>query len=102
MDDGHIEGHNPIWVHTMLTEVVIMFKRVGLQTKIGKTKEIVCNTEFIWGQQGVAVYKRRGTGEGDTSKEQEKTRESYKECGTAMPVSSLHHNMERSHEIVIP
>ena len=30
-DDRRIEGRNPIWVHTALTAMVIMFDRVGLQ-----------------------------------------------------------------------
>ena len=48
-DNGHIAGYNPIWVQTMLTVVVRMFERVGLQTNLGKTKSMLCNTGFIWG-----------------------------------------------------
>ena len=85
----------------MLTLVVRMFKIVVIQTNLGKTNSIVCTPGIIWGQHGVAVYKQRGTGEGDTFEGQKKTRVSCEECGTAMTALSLRHNMEISHGIVI-
>ena len=47
VDGIHIAGHNPIWVHMILTAVVKCFERVGLQTNLGKAKVIVCTLEFI-------------------------------------------------------
>ena len=46
-DDGQIVDHNPIWVHTSLTEMVKMFDRVGLQKNLSKTKAMVCTPGFI-------------------------------------------------------
>ena len=65
-EKGHIAGRNPIWVHTMLMTVVIMFDIVELHKNLGKTKEMVCIPGFIRGKQGLSEYKRRATGEGDT------------------------------------
>ena len=42
--------------------MVRMFERVELQKNLGKTKEMVCTLVFIWGQQGIAAYKRRVMG----------------------------------------
>ena len=38
-DDVEIAGRNPIWVHTTLTAMVHMFKRLGLQKNLRKTKK---------------------------------------------------------------
>ena len=57
---------------------------------------------FIWGQQGVSEYTRRATGEGKKFREHKKTRVSYKECGTKMSESLLHHHMECAHRIFMP
>ena len=51
---------------TTLTVAVRIFNRVGLQTKLVKTKLMVCNPGLIWGKQGDTEYKRRVTGEGST------------------------------------
>ena len=47
-ENVRIAGRNPIWVQTILTVVVRMFERVGLQTNLGKTKEMVGTHSFIW------------------------------------------------------
>ena len=61
----------------------------------------MCTPGFIWGQLGVAAYKRRATGEGDTFREQKKTSVSCKDCVTAMSELLFLHQMERSHRIVM-
>ena len=61
-DNGHIAGHNSIWVHTTLAAVFRIFERVELQTKLGKTNSMVCTPVFIWGKQVLAVYKWKATG----------------------------------------
>ena len=61
-DDVRIAGRDPIWVQTSLATMIIMFKRVGLQTNLSKTKAVICTPGFIWGQQGVEAYKRVSTG----------------------------------------
>ena len=79
-----------------------MFGKLLLQTNLGKTKEMMCTTGFIWGKLGVSAYKRSVMEEGATFREQKKIRVSYEECGTAMTVSSLRHHMGRAHRIVMP
>ena len=74
-------GRNPIWVQITLSDILIMFKRVGLQKNLGKTKEMVCTLGFIWVQQGAEVHKRRATGEGATFWERNRTRVICTECG---------------------
>ena len=56
-----------------------MFGKLLLQTNLGKTKEMVCTTGFIWGKLGVSAYKRSVMEEGATFREQKKIRVSYKE-----------------------
>ena len=99
--DSCISGFNSIWIHTTLTMVVIVFERVGLQTNLGKTKEMVCTLGLIWGKHGVSMYKWRATG-GVDLRERKKIRVSCEECVTIMSASSLRHHMECTHGIVIP
>ena len=51
-DDGRISGRDPIWVQAVLTTMVRIFVRYGLQTNLDKTKAMICTPGFIWGQQG--------------------------------------------------
>ena len=46
-DAGIIAGKNLIWVQRTLSAMVKMLKRVGLQTKLGKTKAMVFTPGFI-------------------------------------------------------
>ena len=62
-----------------LTAMLRMLERVVLQTNLSKTKEMVCNPGFIWGQQGESAYKHKVSGEGPTLREHKKTRVSCKE-----------------------
>ena len=56
-DDGQIAGQDPIWVQAVLTTMVRIFERVGLQTNLDKTKAMICRPRFIWEQQGAEAYK---------------------------------------------
>ena len=58
----------------MLTEVVQMFNRVGLQTTVVNEKEMVFTSSFVWGQHGDAVYTWRETGEGGMFRDRKKNR----------------------------
>ena len=49
--DSCIAVHNLILGQKTLIVVVCMFDRVGLQTKLGKKKAMVCAPSLIWGQQ---------------------------------------------------
>ena len=55
IDDSRIAGQNPIWVQYKLEARVSIFEKVVLQMNLGKTKEIVFTTGFIWGEQGEAA-----------------------------------------------
>ena len=45
--DGRIVGRDTIWVQTVLITMVIMFKRLGLQTNLNKTNDMICTMGFI-------------------------------------------------------
>ena len=60
--DGRIAGRDLIWVQTVLTTMVIMFERVGLQTNLNKTKAMMSTPGLIRGKQGAEAYKIRATG----------------------------------------
>ena len=79
-DNGHIAGRNAIWIQTILTDMVRMFKRVRLLTNICNNKSMVFTLGFIWGQQVTVTYKRGVTGEGDPFWLWKKIRVSCKEC----------------------
>ena len=50
-DDGRIAGRNLVWLQKTLTAMVRVFDMVGLQTKLGNTKAMICTLGFIWFQQ---------------------------------------------------
>ena len=64
-DDRRIAGKNPVWLHTALTTMEIMFDKVSTQKTMSKTKAMICTLGLIWGQQGVAVYKSRSSSRWD-------------------------------------
>ena len=41
VDDGRIEGRDHEWVQDALTVMVVMFRRMGLETNLDKTKAMV-------------------------------------------------------------
>ena len=54
--------------------VVVMFRRLGLDTNLEKTKALVCIPRYIWGKWIEAVYKHTATGEGETFRERKRLR----------------------------
>ena len=56
-DDGMIARRDTIWVQAVLTKMVIMFDKVGLQMNLNKTKAVICTPMLIWGKQGSEAYK---------------------------------------------
>ena len=82
--------------------MVNIFEIVGLQKNLGNPKAMVCTPGLIWGKQGVAAYKKRATGEGETPRKQKKTRVSYDECRKMMASLSLQHHMDYDHGKVMP
>ena len=94
-DDGQISGRDPIWVQTVLTKMVRMLERFGLQKNLNNTKAMICTPWFAWGYQGAEAYKRQATGEVPTFRERNRTRVIREKCGETMSASSLLHHIER-------
>ena len=82
--DGEIFGRYHEWVQDALAVTVAMFRGMGLETNLKKTKAMVCTQGFIWGKWGDLAYKRRATGEGETFRERKKTRVSYTTCSVTV------------------
>ena len=54
-DDRRIAGRDLIWVQDALAVIVEAFRRVGLETNLEKTKEMVCTPGYIWGKWSKAA-----------------------------------------------
>ena len=80
-DDGRIAGKYHIWVKDALMLTVTMFKRVGLNTNIEKTKLLVCSPIYIWGKWIEEAYKCRSTGVGETFRDRNWSRVSCADYG---------------------
>ena len=65
-DDKRISARDHIWLQDALTLSVAMFRQMGLETNLEKTKSLVCTPGYIWREWSEAAYKRRSTGEGAT------------------------------------
>ena len=63
-ENGRIVGRDHKWFQYALTVTVEMIRRMGLDTKLERTKVVVCNPGFIWGKWGEQSYKQRAMGEG--------------------------------------
>ena len=59
---GRIAGRDHEWVQDALMLTVDMFRRMGLDTNLGKTKSMFFMPGFIWGKWGELAYKRRAKG----------------------------------------
>ena len=62
MDYGRIAGWDHEWVQDTLMVTVAMFRQMGLEKNLKKTKAMVCTPGFIWGKWGELAYKRKMTG----------------------------------------
>ena len=62
MEDGRIAGRDHEWVQNALTVTVAMFRRMGLETNLEKTKLMVCTPGFIWGYGRGAGLQETGDG----------------------------------------
>ena len=63
-DYGRIAGRDHISVQDALTVTVAMYRRVGLDNNMEKTKALVCTPVYIWGKWIEAAYNHRNTREG--------------------------------------
>ena len=79
-----------------------MFRRMGLEDNLEKTKAMVCTPRFIWGKLEETAYKRRDTGEGATFREWKNTRVGCTMCGVMVASYYLKTHMARTHGIFIP
>ena len=57
-----------------LKVVVMIFRRLGLDTNLEKTKALVCIPRYIWVKWREAVYKHMAIGEGETFRERKRLR----------------------------
>ena len=48
-DDGRIAGRDYDWFQDFLTVMVAMFRRMGSDANLEKTKLMLCTPSFIWG-----------------------------------------------------
>ena len=82
-----------------MTATLALFRRMGLETNLDKTKAMVCTPGFIWGKWGELAYKWWATGEGGNFRERKKTRVIYTMCCLTVVVSYLKDHMTISHGI---
>ena len=83
-NDGRIAGWNHKWVQDVLTFMVAMFRRMGLDTNLEDTKSMFCMPVFIWSKWSEKAYKLQVIGEGATFREKKRMRVSCTECGVAV------------------
>ena len=77
-DDGMVAPSDPRWIQWAFNALAGLFERVGLQTNVGKTVNMVCRPCPAAGNQSEAAYGRKMTREGPTCRELQKERV---ECG---------------------
>jgi len=63
-DDGVIAARNHQWLQNALNVLVTLFRKVGLETNVDKTKIMICHPIFIRTHLSDEADKRRLTGEG--------------------------------------
>ena len=97
-DDSRIVVRDDKWVQDALPVVVEIFRRVGLDTNLDKSKSMVCTPRYIWGKWGEQAYKIWVTGEGATYREWKMLRVSCAQCGLMVAQSYLNQHMTSLHE----
>ena len=80
-DNGMVASSDPHWLPWSFNALVGLFKRVGLQTNLGKTVSMVFRLCQAASNQSEAAYRRKMTGEGPTYRERQKERVKCGECG---------------------
>ena len=81
---------------------VVLFCRIGLETNLEDTNDMVCTSDFIWGMWGDQDYKRQATGEGATFRERKRIWVSCTKCGVTVTSSYLKQNISCLYDIYIP
>ena len=61
---------DPVWLQGAFNALVGLFDRVGLQTNVGNTVDMVCHPCQAAGNLATATYRRRITGEVQSYREQ--------------------------------
>ena len=85
--DGEIFGRYHEWVQDALAVTVAMFRGMGLETNLKKTKAMVCTPGFIWGKWGEMAYKRLATVEVSAFGDQKEMMVSCTVCGVKVEES---------------
>ena len=96
-EDGMIGGRYHIWVQDALIVSVAMFRRMGLETNLEKTKALVFTPGYIWGEWSDAAYKGRATGNRETFRERKRARVSCTVCRVTVAAYSLKGNILSQH-----
>ena len=81
---------------------VEMFHRMGLDTNLKKTNEMVCMPGFSCEKWGETAHNQQATVEGDTFWKRKKARVSCTECGVRVVISYIKTHMARIHGICVP
>ena len=63
---------------------VAMFRSMGLDSNLNKTKALVCTPGFIWEKWWKTAYNQQATEEGVTFRESKRTRTIFTECSVTV------------------
>ena len=92
-----VASSGPRWLQGTFNTLVGLFDRVGLQTNVGKTFDMVCRTCQAAVNQSEAAYGRQITGEGPKYRERQKGRVPCRECGEEISTGSLVSHLMTQH-----
>ena len=88
-DDGTVASSDTCWIQWAFNALVGLFKRLGLQTNVGKTVSMLCRPCPAAGNQSEASYRRNMTGEGPTYCERQRERVECRDCGKGVAAGLL-------------
>ena len=98
-DDGLLSSIHPEWLQRALDLLVGLFRRIGLETNVGKTATMTCYPGRVPNEWSHHAYKRRLTGDGDSSKDRKRQRVECPECQKSLAKSSLKQHLRKQHGI---
>jgi len=79
-DNGIIAAPNHQWLQDVLNVLVTLFRKVGLETNVDKTKIMICHPSFIRTHLSDEACKKRLTGEGLSYKDRKQQRVQHQWC----------------------
>ena len=102
VNNGRIAGRDHEWVQDSLSVTVAMFRRMGLEMNLEKSKTMVFMPGYIWCKWEEHEYKRQAPGEGATCRERNMLRVSCSECAATVAQYYLKQHMTSLHGLCIP